>query len=82
MERDAARRSRAAGLLLSKRASFYCVPRPRDDAAEQTRNLEIAAPRMRYSVDRIHVVLRREGWLINHKKTYRIYLEEGLNLLR
>jgi putative transposase len=31
---------------------------------------------------RIHVLLRREGWIINHKKTYRIYLEEGLNLRR
>lgn len=26
------------------------------------------------------MLLRREGWLINHKKTYRIYCEEGLNL--
>lgn len=27
-------------------------------------------------------MLRREGWLINHKKTYRIYCEEKLNLRR
>jgi len=26
--------------------------------------------------------MRREGWLINHKKTHRIYCEEGLNLRR
>ena len=31
---------------------------------------------------RIQVLLRREGWVINHKKTYRIYCEEGLNLRR
>ncbi len=31
---------------------------------------------------RIHTLLRREGWLINHKKTHRIYVEEGLNLRR
>jgi len=31
---------------------------------------------------RIQVLLRREGWRINHKKTYRIYCEEGLNLRR
>lgn len=29
-----------------------------------------------------HAVLRREGWLINYKKTYRIYCEEELELRR
>jgi putative transposase len=41
---------------------------------------EIAATRLRYSAEYIHVPLRREGRLINHKKTYRIYFEKGLNL--
>jgi len=31
-------------------------------------------------VQRIHILLRREGWLVNHKKTHRIYCLEGLNL--
>lgn len=39
---------------------------------------EIAADRPRYGVNRIHVLLRREGWIINHKKTERIYKEEKL----
>lgn len=39
---------------------------------------EIAADRPRYGVNRIHVLLRREGWVINHKKTERIYKEEKL----
>lgn len=38
--------------------------------------------RIRYGARRIHVLLRCEGWLINHKKTYRIYCEEELNLRR
>jgi putative transposase len=25
-------------------------------------------------------ILQREGWLVNHKRVYRIYCEEGLNL--
>jgi putative transposase len=28
------------------------------------------------------VLLRREGWEINHKRVYRIYIEEGLALKR
>jgi len=41
---------------------------------------EIAEARVRYGFNRIHVLLRREGWRDNHKRTYRIYKEEGLNL--
>ena len=34
------------------------------------------------SFSAIHVQLRREGLLVNHKKTRRIYCLEGLNLRR
>ena len=41
---------------------------------------EIAAVRIRYGYKRIHILLRREGWKVNHKRVYRLYREEGLNL--
>lgn len=41
---------------------------------------EIASVRVRYGYKRIHVLLQREGWHINHKRIYRLYCEEGLNL--
>jgi len=41
---------------------------------------EIAAVRVRYGYRRIHVLLRREGWKVNHKRVHRLYLLEGLNL--
>ena len=54
----------------------------RDDRALTQRINEIAEARVRYGYERIHVLLRREGWLINHKKTYRIYCQQGLHLRR
>lgn len=71
---------RATSVIQLRQATYYYCPRPRDDRAERQRIREIAATRIRYGVERIHVLLRREGWFINHKKTYRIYCEEGLNL--
>jgi len=43
---------------------------------------EIAEVRISYGYRRIHVLLRREGWRVNHKRTYRLYREEGLGLRR
>ncbi len=41
---------------------------------------ELAAARVRYGYRRIYILLRREGWEINHKRVYRLYCEEGLHL--
>jgi len=73
---------RAVNLIGLSRSYFYYVAHPRDDRAERARIKEIANTRMRYGMWRVHTLMRREGWLINHKKTYRIYCEEGLNLRR
>ncbi len=35
---------------------------------------------VRYGYRRLHVLLRREGWAVNHKRIQRLYKEEGLNL--
>ena len=39
-----------------------------------------AESRVRYGYRRLHVLLQREGWQINHKRTYRLYNEEGLSI--
>lgn len=41
---------------------------------------DLAAARVRYGYRRLHILLRREGWPVNHKRTYRIYKEEGLSI--
>jgi putative transposase len=35
---------------------------------------------VRYGYRRLHVLLRREGWRVNHKRIYRLYREEGLGI--
>lgn len=62
------------------RTVFHYVVHKRDDRAIRQRIREIAETRVRYGFDRIQVLLKREGWADNHKRTYRIYKEEGLNL--
>jgi len=39
---------------------------------------ELAQARVRYGYRRLHVLLRREGWVVNAKRIYRLYKEEGL----
>lgn len=41
---------------------------------------EIAMSRPRFGYQRIHVMLRREGWRINRKRVHRLYRLEGLQV--
>ena len=46
----------------------------------RTRIRELAYERRRFGYRRIHALLRREGWSVNHKAVHRIYVEEGLQV--
>jgi putative transposase len=46
----------------------------------RTRLRELASVRLRAGYQQLHVLLRREGWRVNHKRVYRLYTEEGLAL--
>lgn len=63
-----------------QRSMWYFKAKKRDDKAIRNRILEISQVRIRYGVERIYILLRREGWSDNFKRIYRIYKEEGLNL--
>ncbi len=41
---------------------------------------DLAATRTRYGYFRIYILLRREGWIVNHKRVYRLYRDDGLSL--
>ena len=61
-------------------STFHNKSRRTDQAAVERRIKEICETRMRYGYRRVHVLLRREGWEINMKRTRRIYNELGLQL--
>lgn len=50
------------------------------DQAVRQRLRELAQERPRFGSPRLHVLLRREGLVQNHKRTERLYREEGLSL--
>jgi putative transposase len=57
-------------------------PKEADDVALRQRLRELAGQRKRFGSPRLHILLKREGLVINHKRTERIYREEGLSLRR
>jgi putative transposase len=67
---------RVCGLLRLSRASWYDRHHGRDDTAIRMRLRELAQARPRFGYLRLHVMLRREGWVVNRKRVRRIYREE------
>ncbi len=71
---------RACSAFPINRSTQRYQSRRLDQAGLKMRIKELAATRVRYGYRRIHVLLRREGWKINHKRTHRLYRELGLQL--
>ena len=69
---------RACRVLLLDTSSYHYKSRRPGQAVLEQRIKEICQTRVRYGYRRVHVLLCREGWRINHKKTYRVYREMGL----
>lgn len=75
-------RSRACGLIRMHRSTCRYRSRRPDDRGLRKRMLAHAAARPRFGYRRIHVLLRREGELVNHKRVYRLYRDLGLLVRR
>src|ERR1700757_4737152 len=71
---------RACHVFLLDRSTYHYKSRRPGQAALEQRIKDICQTRVRYGYRRVHVLLRREGWHINQKKTRRIYRELGLQL--
>jgi putative transposase len=70
---------RACGAFPINRSTQRYQSRRLDQTGLKMRIKELAATRVRYGYRRIHVLLRHEGWEINHKRTQRLYRELGCN---
>jgi putative transposase len=69
---------RVCRLVGCDRATFYYRAKRRDPAPLRMRLRELAAARPRFGYRRLYILLRREGWRVNHKRIYRRYGEEQL----
>ncbi|WP_414691740.1 IS3 family transposase [Noviherbaspirillum sp.] len=74
--------TRACGLIRISRSLYRYEPRRADDQALRERLCELAAYKRRYGYRRLHVLVKREGWAVNHKRLFRIYQQAGLAVRR
>lgn len=73
---------RACGLVGITRRSFRRVAAVDRNRELRERLRVLAEERRRWGSPMLYLVLRREGWLVNHKRVERLYREEGLSLRR
>ncbi len=70
---------RACGLLMVAVSSVRYQARHRDEDL-RARLVELAREKPRFGYRRLHVLLRRSGEVVNHKRVDRVYRDAGLIL--
>ena len=63
-----------------RNATWYYRSQARDSSAVRQRMRELAVLRPRFGYERIHVLLRREGWRDGRNRVHRLYKLEGLQV--
>lgn len=71
---------RACQVTGADRKTIRYKSRRQPDAELRRRLRELAAEQRRFGYRRLHVLLRRDGLVINRKKAQRLYREEGLTV--
>ena len=74
--------TRVCGLIGISRSLYQYASKRPDDRALKERLCELAGQKRRYGYRRLHVLLCREGWIINRKRTYRVYHAADLMVRR
>jgi putative transposase len=73
---------RACSAIEVPRATVRYRSRRPDDPQLRERLRTLAHERRRFGYRRLHVLLRREGYVVNHKRIWRLYREERLLVRR
>jgi putative transposase len=63
-----------------KPSVWYYRSRARDNSPLRQRIRELAMTRPRFGYERIHILLRREGWRDSRNRVHRLYKLEGLQV--
>ncbi|NKM43380.1 IS3 family transposase [Rhizobium laguerreae] len=71
---------RACSVLKIDRSLYVYKSRRGEQAELKLKIRDICQTRVRYGYRRVHVLLRRDGWLVNPKRIYRLYKEMDLQL--
>jgi putative transposase len=81
-ERLGVSQRQACRLVGTARSTVRYRSRRQGDGELRTRLRELAAQHPRFGYRRLHVLVRREGIVVNHKRIERLYREEGLAVRR
>jgi putative transposase len=73
---------RACKLLELDRSSYRYAAVPDRNAELRAKLVELARQKPRFGYRRLHVLLDRRGFVVNVKRVYRLYREEGLMVRR
>jgi putative transposase len=73
---------RACQLVDISSSVYRYQPKRGNDKEIRNRLRELAEQRKRFGSPLLHILLKREGLVINHKRTEKLYREEGLALRR
>jgi putative transposase len=72
----------ACKLLEVDRTSYRYEPQPDRNAELREKLIELAKQKPRYGYRRLHALLGRRGWVVNHKRLERLYREAHLAVRR
>jgi putative transposase len=73
---------RACSLIGLDPKTYRYASRRSDDVTIRERLKTLAGQRRRFGYRRLHILLRRDGIVLNHKKLFRLYREEQLTVRR
>jgi len=73
-----ASKRRVCQVLKCHRSTYRYESVADEQAALRIRIKDLAQARVSYGYRRLHILLQREGWKVNHKRVYRLYKQEGL----